>query len=119
MHGLRRGGSMDEKTRQFVLDLLKKAHEGALQSVQSEFAELPSEGRHLAVEAMASFNACLEHRFEGTVPPRDAEERMAALIYGHPSPQVVHVMEHFARAMNELLLESRKRLASSGTRRDN
>ena len=110
---------MDEKTRQLVLDTLRIVHEAAYQSVQAELAHLPPEGRDAVEGSIEEFKSCVEHQFAGTVQPEAAAERIAALIYGHPVPQAVRVMERYARTLNDLLCASRDHLTASGRRRDN
>jgi hypothetical protein len=115
---MRLGGSMDEKTRQLVLDTLRKAHEAACSSLVSDLDHLPPPGRQVVQASIEEIHACILRQFEGTLPPAAALERIAALVYGHPAPPVVQVMERYARLLNDLLCAARDRLNSTGQRRD-
>jgi hypothetical protein len=109
---------MDEKTRQLVLDLLRQAQEGALKAVQPALDELPSDGRKPVMESITALVFTIDEQARGNLQPLAAEARMASLIHGHASPQVVDVLEHFAGALLNLLFESRKQLVAPGQRRD-
>ena len=98
---------MNEKTRQLVLDLLAKAHEGALRSVQARLEGLSPEDRDTAQRFMGEFRACLLQGLEGRLLPAEVEDRLASLIHGHPDPDVVRALKDYAEAVQLLLVESR------------
>lgn len=103
---------MDEKTRQLVLDALAKAHAAALASVQARLSRLATEDREAADRSIDEFRACLLDLFANSLSVEVAQERLTALIHGHPSPLVIQVLKDYAEAVNYLLLESRNGLLS-------
>lgn len=106
---------MNEKTRQLVLDLLTKAHEGALRSVRERLEGLSPEDRDTAQRFLGEFSACLLQGLEGRLLPAEVMDRLASLIHGHPDPDVAGVMRDYAEAVQLLLVESRDGLR--GTKR--
>jgi hypothetical protein len=104
--------SMDEKTRQLVLDMLAKAHATALKSVQTKLGKLPETENGTALRFMGEFRACLLDLFGNALSPEETQERISALIYGHPDPLVVQVLKEYAEAVHYLLVESRNGLLS-------
>ena len=105
---------MDEKTRQLVLDSLAKAHGAALKSVQAELDGLPETDRETVLRFMGEFRDCMQDLFENTLSSVEAQERIAALIHGHPNPEVVRVLREYAEAVHYLLIQSRNGLLSKG-----
>jgi len=101
---------MDARTRRFVLELLKTAHDQACRSVEPDLARLAPEERRAVLDAIDALRACLLHQLEGTLPAPEAEARVAALIHGHPAAPAVHAMEAYAHLLVDLLTTSRNGL---------
>lgn len=103
---------MNEKTRLLVLELLAKAHEGALGAVQSRLEGLSAPDRDAARRLMGEFRETMHQGFEGLLRPGEVLERLASLIHGHHSPKVVRVLKDYAETVQLLLTESRDALRS-------
>lgn len=108
---------MDGKTRQLVQDLLAKAHAGAWTSVLPGLERLSEPDRDAVARFAGEFRECLRQTSERLLRPSETTDRLAALIHGHPNPEVVRVMKTYAEAIQILLVESRDGLRSPGRRK--
>jgi len=109
---------MDDRTRRHVLEVLGKAHEQAYATLRPDLEQLPAGTRQAVLAAIDALRACLLLQLEGTLPSREAEDRIAALIHGHPEPHSVQALETYAHLLVDLLTASRKELAPSRRSRD-